>query len=110
MNEIKRTDIKTGMLVKIVTKEDQRTGELTAGIVKAFSPALPAGRQNLETSERNKSKTCPKDSFGEISEVGSVRIKSFSELFPYEIVLHNNVLSSGLTPETVNLLFSLIVN
>jgi len=34
MNEFKRTDVKTGMHVKIVMKEDQRTGELTEGIVK----------------------------------------------------------------------------
>lgn len=29
MSEIKRSDIKTGMQVKIVLKEDQRTGKLT---------------------------------------------------------------------------------
>jgi uncharacterized repeat protein (TIGR03833 family) len=34
MNAIKRIDVKIGMLVKIVIKEDQRTGELTEGIVK----------------------------------------------------------------------------
>ena len=34
MNEIKRTDIKIGMLVKIIMKEDQRIGGLTEGIVK----------------------------------------------------------------------------
>ena len=34
MNGTKRTDVKIGMLVKIVTKEDQRTGELKEGIVK----------------------------------------------------------------------------
>jgi len=34
VNEIKRADVKTGMLVKIVMKEDQRTGKLTEGIVK----------------------------------------------------------------------------
>lgn len=34
MNEFKRTDVKPGMLVKIVMKEDQRTGKLTEGIVK----------------------------------------------------------------------------
>ena len=34
MSEIKRSDIKTGMQVKIVMKEDQRTGKLTEGIVK----------------------------------------------------------------------------
>lgn len=34
MNGTKRIDVKIGMLVKIVMKEDQRTGELTEGIVK----------------------------------------------------------------------------
>jgi len=34
MNGIKREDLKPGMQVKIVMKEDQRTGELTEGIVK----------------------------------------------------------------------------
>jgi uncharacterized repeat protein (TIGR03833 family) len=52
MNEIKRTDIKTGMLVKIVTKEDQRTGELTAGIVKEILTCLAGGQvksRNIRT-------------------------------------------------------------
>jgi uncharacterized repeat protein (TIGR03833 family) len=30
----KRTDIKPGLLVRIVLKQDQRTGKLTEGIVK----------------------------------------------------------------------------
>lgn len=34
MSEFKRSDIKTGMQVKIVLKADQRTGKLTEGIVK----------------------------------------------------------------------------
>jgi len=34
MNGIKREDLKPGAFVKIVMKEDQRTGELTEGIVK----------------------------------------------------------------------------
>ena len=34
MNKINRADVKTGMQVKIVLKENQRTGELTEGIVK----------------------------------------------------------------------------
>ena len=34
MIEIKRSDIKTGMHVKIVMKEDQHAGKLTEGIVK----------------------------------------------------------------------------
>ncbi|MDH3269062.1 MAG: YwbE family protein, partial [Ignavibacteria bacterium] len=46
MNAIKRIDVKIGMLVKIVLKEDQRTGELTEGIVKDIltkSPKHPHG-------------------------------------------------------------------
>ena len=34
MNGIKREELKPGMHVKIVLKEDQRTGELTEGYVK----------------------------------------------------------------------------
>ena len=34
MNKINRADVKTGMQAKIVLKENQRTGELTEGIVK----------------------------------------------------------------------------
>ncbi len=55
MNGTKRTDIKTGMHVKIVMKEDQRTGELTEGIVKDIltkSPKHPHGiKVRLETGE-----------------------------------------------------------
>jgi uncharacterized repeat protein (TIGR03833 family) len=55
MNEIRRTDIKPGVLVKIVMKEDQRTGELTVGIVKDIltkSPKHPHGiKVRLETGE-----------------------------------------------------------
>jgi len=55
MNKIKRSDIKTGMLVKIVLKEDQRSGELTEGIVKDIltkSPKHPHGiKVRLETGE-----------------------------------------------------------
>ena len=46
MSEIKRSDIKPGMQVKIVLKEDQRTGNLTEGIVKdtlTKSPRHPQG-------------------------------------------------------------------
>jgi uncharacterized repeat protein (TIGR03833 family) len=50
MSEIKRSDIKTGMQVKIVMKEDQRTGDLTEGIVKDILTSLPAGRQNLPST------------------------------------------------------------
>ena len=55
MSEIKRSDIKTGMQVKIVLKEDQRTCKLTEGIVKDIltkSPNHPHGiKVRLETGE-----------------------------------------------------------
>jgi uncharacterized repeat protein (TIGR03833 family) len=55
MNEIERSDIKTGMQVKIVMKEDQRTGKLTEGIVNDIltkSPKHPHGiKVRLETGE-----------------------------------------------------------
>lgn len=55
MSEFKRSDIKTGMQVKIVLKEDQRTGKLTEGIVKDIltkSPNHPHGiKVRLETGE-----------------------------------------------------------
>ena len=55
MSEIKRSDIKAGMQVKIVLKEDQRTGNLTEGIVKdnlTKSPKHPHGiKVRLETGE-----------------------------------------------------------
>jgi uncharacterized repeat protein (TIGR03833 family) len=55
MSEIKRADLKTGMQVKIVMKEDQHTGKLTEGIVKDVltkSPKHPHGiKVRLETGE-----------------------------------------------------------
>ena len=55
MSVIKRSDIKTGMQVKIVLKEDQRTGKLTEGIVKEIltkSPKHPHGiKVRLESGE-----------------------------------------------------------
>jgi uncharacterized repeat protein (TIGR03833 family) len=55
MSELKRSDIKTGMQVKIVLKEDQRTGKLTEGIVKDIltnSAKHPHGiKVRLETGE-----------------------------------------------------------
>jgi len=44
MSEIKRSDVKIEMRVKIIMKEDQRTGKLTEGIVKDILTCL-AGRQ-----------------------------------------------------------------
>jgi uncharacterized repeat protein (TIGR03833 family) len=46
MNGQKRADIKPGMTVLIVLKQDQRTGKLTKGIVKDIltsSPTHPHG-------------------------------------------------------------------
>jgi uncharacterized repeat protein (TIGR03833 family) len=55
MSEIKRTDVKTGMHVKVIMKEEQRTGKLTEGIVKDIltkSPKHPHGiKVRLETGE-----------------------------------------------------------
>jgi len=55
MNAIKRIDVKIGMLVKIVMKEDQRIGELTEGVVKDIltkSPKHPHGiKVRLESGE-----------------------------------------------------------
>jgi uncharacterized repeat protein (TIGR03833 family) len=46
MNGNKRSDIKPGLLVRIVLKQDQSTGKLTEGIVKNIltrSPTHPHG-------------------------------------------------------------------
>jgi uncharacterized repeat protein (TIGR03833 family) len=46
MDPTQRSSIKTGALVAIVLKEDQRSGELTAGVVKDIltnSPNHPHG-------------------------------------------------------------------
>ena len=55
MSEIKRSDVKIEMRVKIIMKEDQRTGKLTEGIVKDIltkSPKHPYGiKVRLETGE-----------------------------------------------------------
>ncbi len=55
MSEFNRSDIKTGMQVKVVLKEDQRTGKLTEGIVRDIltkSPKHPHGiKVRLETGE-----------------------------------------------------------
>ncbi len=55
MNGTKRSDVKAGMPVKIVMKEDQRTGKLTEGIVKDIltkSPKHPHGiKVRIETGE-----------------------------------------------------------
>ncbi|MBZ0201057.1 MAG: YwbE family protein [Ignavibacteriaceae bacterium] len=55
MDGKQRADIKPGMLVKIVLKEDQRTGEITEGYVKDIltnSSKHPHGiKVRLETGE-----------------------------------------------------------
>jgi uncharacterized repeat protein (TIGR03833 family) len=55
MNRTNRSDVKIGMQVKVVVKEDQRTGALTEGIVKDIltkSAKHPHGiKVRLETGE-----------------------------------------------------------
>jgi uncharacterized repeat protein (TIGR03833 family) len=55
MNEIKRSEIKPGVLVKIVLKEDQKSGDLTEGYVKDIltkSARHPYGiKVRLQTGE-----------------------------------------------------------
>jgi uncharacterized repeat protein (TIGR03833 family) len=55
MNGTKRSNIKKGLLVNIVLKEDQRSGNLTEGIVKDIltnSLSHPHGiKVRLETGE-----------------------------------------------------------
>ena len=55
MDGTKRSDIKPGLKVAIVLKQDQRTGKLTDGIVKDIltnSPTHPHGiKVRLETGE-----------------------------------------------------------
>lgn len=55
MDGKKRSDIRPGILVNIVQKQHQRTGELTEGIVKNIltnSPTHPHGiKVRLETGE-----------------------------------------------------------
>lgn len=55
MKEIKRSEIKPGVLVKIVLKEDQKSGDLTEGYVKDIltkSARHPYGiKVRLQTGE-----------------------------------------------------------
>jgi len=55
MDGKRRADIKPGMQVAIVQKQDQRTGKLTEGVVKDIltnSPTHPHGiKVRLETGE-----------------------------------------------------------
>lgn len=46
MNNVKRSDIRAGLQVSIVLKQDQRSGKLTRGVVKDIltkSPSHPHG-------------------------------------------------------------------
>ncbi len=46
MNDVKRSDIRAGLQVSIVLKQDQRSGKLTRGVVKDIltkSPTHPHG-------------------------------------------------------------------
>ncbi len=65
MNGTKRQNIKPCNLVKIILKEDQRTGELTEGYVKDIltkSPQHPHGiKVRLETGEVGRVKEILKD-------------------------------------------------
>jgi uncharacterized repeat protein (TIGR03833 family) len=55
MNGTRRSDIRPGVRVSIVLKQDQRTGKLTEGIVKTIltnSPVHPHGiKVRLESGE-----------------------------------------------------------
>jgi uncharacterized repeat protein (TIGR03833 family) len=48
MNVIKRKDLKSGTHVKIVLKEDQRTGELTEGYVKDILTKSPKHHHGIK--------------------------------------------------------------
>ncbi|MBL4903559.1 MAG: YwbE family protein [Desulfocapsa sp.] len=61
MNSINRSDIQVGLQVSIVLKQDQRSGNLTAGIVKNIltkSPTHPYGiKVRLESGAVGRVKT-----------------------------------------------------
>ena len=65
MNGQNRKDIRPGLLVKIVQKQDQRSGDLTEGVVKNIltnSPTHPHGiKVRLETGEVGRVKKILKD-------------------------------------------------
>ncbi len=65
MDNTKRSDIKPGLEVSIVLKQDQRTGKLTEGIVKDIltnSPTHPHGiKVRLETGEVGRVKKINKE-------------------------------------------------
>lgn len=61
MNGMKRSDIKVGLRVSIVLKEDQRSGKLTQGVVRDIltkSPTHPHGiKVRLESGAVGRVKT-----------------------------------------------------
>jgi uncharacterized repeat protein (TIGR03833 family) len=61
MNGINRSDIKVGLQVSIVLKQDQRSGNLTRGVVKDIltkSPSHPHGiKVRLESGAVGRVKT-----------------------------------------------------
>ncbi len=61
MNGINRSDIKVGLQVSIVLKQDQRSGKLTEGVVKDIltkSPTHPHGiKVRLESGAVGRVKT-----------------------------------------------------
>lgn len=48
MNGTIRADIKTGMLVNIILKKDQRSGTLTEGIVKDILTSAPKHHRGIK--------------------------------------------------------------
>ena len=48
MNGTRRADIKVGMLVNIVLKKDQGSGNLTEGIVKAILTSSPTHSHGIK--------------------------------------------------------------
>ncbi len=69
-NGTKRSDIKIGMLVNIVLKKDQRTGDLTEGFVKRIltkAPHHPHGiKVMLDTGEVGRVKEILEDEEDEL--------------------------------------------
>ncbi|MDQ3190854.1 MAG: YwbE family protein [Bacteroidota bacterium] len=53
MNGTNRSDIKPGIEVKIVLKQDQRTGKLTQGIVKDILTKSPTHHHGIKVRLEN---------------------------------------------------------
>jgi uncharacterized repeat protein (TIGR03833 family) len=71
MNGTERKDIKPGLQVEIVLKQDQRSGKVTRGVVKDVltkSSHHPHGiKVRLETGEIGRVKEIVEDSFGTLA-------------------------------------------